>query len=50
MIERFGQESTWRGFITVASALGVVISPDLAEQIIATGLALVGLINILKND
>lgn len=50
MIERLGQESTWRGFITTVTAFGIIIKPELAEAIIAAGLALVGVINILKND
>lgn len=50
ILSKLKQESTWRGIITVASAFGIVIKPDLAEAIIAAGLGIVGLINILKND
>jgi len=49
-MNRLAQESTWRGLITIAAACGAVISPDLAESIIAVALALVGLINIAKKD
>lgn len=44
------QESTWRGLITIVTAAGVTIEPELATHIIAVGLALVGMINIGKKD
>jgi hypothetical protein len=49
-MKRLTQESTWRGIILVLTALGVQIAPELVESIIAVGLALVGAINISKND
>ena len=50
IFRRFGQERTWRGIITVLTAIGVGVRPELAEAIVAAGLSLVGLINILKAD
>lgn len=50
MLERFKQESTWRGFIAVAMAVGVTLSPEQQEAIVGAGLALIGLINIFKKD
>ena len=50
ILERFQQESTWRGIITIVTAVGVVLKPDQIEAIVAAGLALVGLINIFKKD
>ncbi len=50
ILKRFGQESTWRGLITVATAVGVVLNPEQVEAIVAAGLAVVGLINIFKAD
>ena len=50
ILEKLGQESTWRGIITTAGAFGLVVAPELAEQIIAAALGLVGIINILKSD
>lgn len=47
---RWKQESTWRGIITVLTACGVMLSHEQQEAIIAAGLAVVGLINILKAD
>jgi hypothetical protein len=49
-MKRLTQESTWRGIILVLTAFGVQIAPELIESIIAVGLALVGMINISKND
>tara|TARA_R110000772_G_scaffold266171_1_gene388313 strand:- start:34156 stop:34305 length:150 start_codon:yes stop_codon:yes gene_type:complete len=49
-MKRLSQESTWRGLITIAAACGAVISPDLASSIVSVALALVGLINIVKQD
>ena len=50
IIERFQQESTWRGIITVIMAVGVVLNPDQIEAVVSVGLAIVGLINICKKD
>lgn len=44
------QESTWRGIVAIATAAGITISPDLAGHIIAVGLAVIGTINIGKED
>jgi hypothetical protein len=49
MIEQLKQESTWRGIIALITAAGIVIQPELQEGIIAAGLALIGLINVVKN-
>lgn len=48
IIERLGENSTWRGFILLGTALGLRLEPELANQIIASGLALVGLINVIR--
>lgn len=48
VVERLKENSTWRGLILVATALGVKLDPALQEQIIVTGLSLVGLINIIR--
>lgn len=46
--QRLSENSTWRGLILVATACGVQLEPALQEQIVASGLALVGLINIIR--
>jgi hypothetical protein len=42
--------STWKGIIGLVTAAGVTISPEMAVQIIAVGLALTGVINTLRNE
>ena len=48
LIERCTESSTWRGLTLLASAFGVGISPEIADGIIATGLAVSGLIGALS--
>ncbi len=48
VLDRLSENSTWRGLILVAVALGVKIDPELQNQIIAAGLGLVGTINIFR--
>jgi hypothetical protein len=48
LLARLGENSTWRGLLLVATAVGVKMEPQLAESIIAAGLAAVGLINVLR--
>ena len=49
ILERLSENSTWRGVILVATALGVQLEPELQNHIVAGGLALVGLINVIRN-
>ena len=45
MLDRAREASTWRGVVLFATAtLGLSLSPDQATQVIATGVALAGLI------
>jgi hypothetical protein len=43
-------ESTWRGIIAIAMALGISLTPEQQSAILAGGLALIGLINTFKKD
>jgi len=49
VLERLTDNSTWRGLILLATAAGLRLEPELQNQIIASGLALVGLINVIRN-
>lgn len=40
------QASTWRGLIAIAIAFGITLDPELQNQIVAVGLALIGTINV----
>jgi hypothetical protein len=48
ILTRLNENSTWRGIILVAMALGLKLEPELQEQVLAAGLGLVGLINIIR--
>ena len=48
LLERLSENSTWRGIILVATALGVKLDPELQNQILVAGLGLVGLINVIR--
>ena len=48
LLEKLSENSTWRGLILIASAVGVKIEPELQESIIVAGLGLVGLINVVR--
>jgi len=48
-IDRFSQESTWRGIIAMGTAFGIVMDPQRAEAIIAAGMFIIGTINFAKD-
>jgi hypothetical protein len=48
LLARLGENSTWRGILLVATAVGVKLEPDLQNAILAAGLGLVGLINVVR--
>lgn len=48
ILGQLGQNSTWRGLILLATALGLKLDPEIQNQILAAGLGLVGLINVIR--
>ncbi len=48
ILDKLSENSTWRGLILLATAAGVNLEPELQNQIVAAGLGLVGLINVLR--
>lgn len=50
LLERAKEPSTWRGLVYLLTALGVPLAPALAEHIVATGLAVAGLIAVTTAD
>jgi hypothetical protein len=50
LLERLTENSTWRGLVMLATALGVQLDPSQANAIIAAGLALVGIINVFRKQ
>ncbi|MFC5353566.1 hypothetical protein [Azospirillum himalayense] len=47
-LDRLSEPSTWRGFVLIATALGLKLAPDMQEAIIAAGVAVAGLIDTAK--
>ena len=50
ILARAKEPSTWRGLFLILAAAGVPIAPQMAESIIATGLAIAGLIGVVTPD
>ena len=50
LLDRVSEQSTWRGLILLATALGVQMEPQLQNHIVAAGLGLVGAINFLRKE
>ena len=50
LLDRLKEESSWRGIVLLVTALGVKLDPERGEAIIALGLAVVGLINVLRKE
>ena len=48
ILDRLSENSTWRGILLTATAAGIYLKPDQAASITATGLAVVGLINVFR--
>lgn len=48
LLNQLSQNSTWRGLLLVATALGIKIDPELQNAILAAGLGAVGLINVVR--
>ena len=48
ILHHLGQNSTWRGIILLATSVGVTLEPELQNQIVALGLAAIGLINVIR--
>lgn len=50
ILDRLSEASTWRGIISIITALGVKLRPDMTEAIISGGLSAMGIINILRKE
>lgn len=48
--KKLGEKSTWIGLVTLLGAVGVAITPELSEAIVAAGLAIVGLIAVVIKE
>lgn len=50
ILEYFLHTSTWKGLIAIATAAGVTIAPELADKIIAAGIAVIGVVQVVVDD
>lgn len=50
IINRLTERSTWLGLIALATSCGATIEMAVAEQIIAAGMAVAGLVGIVTKD
>ena len=50
LLERLKEPSTWRGLLALLTAVGVKLHPEMQEAILATGLALIGMINVFRKE
>lgn len=50
IIARAKEPSSWRGLFLVLTAIGIPVAPEMAELIIAIGLALAGVIGVAAPD
>lgn len=50
LIERFKEASTWRGIVALLTAIGVTLSPEQGEAIVALGLAAIGTLGVFTAD
>jgi hypothetical protein len=50
ILERAKEPSSWRGLFLLLTAIGIPVAPELADAIIAVGLALSGLIGVATPD
>ncbi|MFI3241772.1 MAG: hypothetical protein R3Y43_04320 [Alphaproteobacteria bacterium] len=49
-ILKLKQPSTWRGIIGIFGSFGLVINPELTEQIIAICIAGIGIVEVIRNE
>lgn len=47
ILDQLKDPSTWRGIVMLATSVGLVTEPELANQIIVAGTGVAGLIGVL---
>lgn len=50
ILERGKEASTWRGLVALTTAVGISVSPELGEAIVALGLAIIGILGVFTKD
>ena len=47
-LDRLREPSTWQGLVTIVTAAGIQINPDMALHVGTIGASIFGLINVVK--
>lgn len=47
IVDQLKQPSTWRGMVMLATSVGLVIEPQLADKIIVAGTGVAGLMGVM---
>jgi hypothetical protein len=50
LLQRAKEPSTWRGLVLIATSAGCVITPAMADAIVALGIGLAGVIGVVTAD
>jgi hypothetical protein len=50
ILERGKEASTWRGLVALLTAVGVTLSPEQVNAIVASGLAVIGVLGAFFPD
>lgn len=50
LIARLREASTWRGLVMLATAVGLKVEPQVADSIIAVGIAVAGAVGAVFPD
>lgn len=50
ILARLKERSTWLGLISLATAFGIMLTPEQTESVIAAGMAAAGLIGAFTRD
>jgi hypothetical protein len=50
IIERLKEVSTWRGLIVLLGLVGVSLSPEQAQAIVAAGLSIIAVVEVFRKE
>lgn len=50
LFERLSEKTTWLGLVGILSAVGVYMSPDLQNQLVALGIAASGVVAVIVKE
>lgn len=50
ILEYLKQDSTWKGIVSILTAVGITLNPEQAAAITAAGIGLIGLIQVFITE